>query len=155
MIAARRWPARLGYTAIAFGVWDVLYYVFLRMMSGWPTSVLDWDILFLLPLPWWGPVLAPVSIAFLMIVWGTFTTQFPDATVETSRSTLVWTLTFIGVALALYVFMADAVHVLPRGLDATRQVVPVDFNWPLFFVALALMSLPAVDTGRRVRRPSG
>ena len=41
------------------------------MISGWPTSLFDWDILFLLPLPWWGPVLAPVCIAVLMIVWGT------------------------------------------------------------------------------------
>ena len=28
--------------------------------AGWPETVLDWDILFLLPLPWWGPVIAPV-----------------------------------------------------------------------------------------------
>ena len=69
MLAGRTWRARLGYAAIAFGAWDILYYVFLRMMSGWPSSLFDWDILFLLPLPWWGPVLAPVCIASLMIVW--------------------------------------------------------------------------------------
>ena len=45
------------------------------MMSGWPKSLFDWDVLFLLPLPWWGPVLAPVSIAVLMIVWGTLASQ--------------------------------------------------------------------------------
>ena len=44
-------------------------------MSGWPRTLLDWDILFLLPLPWWGPVFAPVSIALLMILWGTLATQ--------------------------------------------------------------------------------
>ncbi len=70
MLAGRTWPTRLGYTAIAFGVWDILYYVFLVVMTGWPTSLFDWDILFLLPLPWWGPVLAPVSIAVLMVVLG-------------------------------------------------------------------------------------
>ena len=62
MLAARSWSRRLGYTAIAFGVWDILYYVFLRLMTGWPTSLFDWAILFLLPLPWWGPVLAPVQV---------------------------------------------------------------------------------------------
>ena len=71
ILAGRAWHERLGYSALAFGVWDILYYVFLRVMSGWPTSLLDWDVLFLLPLPWWGPVLAPVSIALLMVVWGT------------------------------------------------------------------------------------
>ena len=76
--AGRTWRARLGYAAIAFGSWDILYYVFLRIISGWPASLFDWDILFLLPLPWWGPVLAPVCIASLMIVWGTLVTQRQD-----------------------------------------------------------------------------
>ncbi len=67
---------RIGYTAIAFGVWDISYYVFLKMMCGWPHSLLDWDVLFLLPLPWWGPVLAPVLISLLMILWGPFASQF-------------------------------------------------------------------------------
>ena len=61
---------RLGYAAIAFGVWDIFYYVFLKMICGWPRSLFDWDVLFLLPLPWCGPVLAPVCIAARMIVWG-------------------------------------------------------------------------------------
>ena len=58
-LAGRTGRTRLGYTAIAFGVWDVFYYVFLRMMAGWPKSLLDWDVLFLLPLPWWGPCSRP------------------------------------------------------------------------------------------------
>ena len=62
---------RLAYAAIAFGVWDIFYYLFLKVMYGWPRSPFDWDILFLLPLPWWGPVIAPVSIAVLMLAWGT------------------------------------------------------------------------------------
>ena len=70
------WRSRLGYAAIAFGVWDIFYYVFLKMMCGWPHSLVDWDILFLIPLPWWGPVLAPVLIASLMIAWGTLATSF-------------------------------------------------------------------------------
>src|ERR1035437_4366895 len=70
-LAGRTWRARIGYAAIAFGVWDIFYYIFLKMMCGWPHSLLDWDVLFLLPLPWWGPVLAPGLIALLLILWGT------------------------------------------------------------------------------------
>jgi hypothetical protein len=51
MLAGRTWRTRFGYSAIAFGVWDIFYYVFLKLISDWPKSVLDWDILFLLPLP--------------------------------------------------------------------------------------------------------
>ena len=67
LLAGRAWRSRLGYSAVAFGVWDICYYVFLKLICGWPHSLMDWDILFLMPLPWWGPVLAPVVIALLMI----------------------------------------------------------------------------------------
>src|ERR1051326_1970934 len=76
VLAGKTWRSRLGYSAFAFGVWDIFYYVFLKVMCDWPKSLLDWDILFLLPLPWWGPVLAPVLIALLMIVWGTLASRF-------------------------------------------------------------------------------
>src|SRR5437763_10032833 len=76
MLAGRNWRSRLGYAAVAFGMWDIFYYVFLKVMCNWPHSLFDWDILFLLPLPWWGPVLAPVSIAMLMIVWGTLVSSW-------------------------------------------------------------------------------
>jgi len=81
-LAGSNLAARVSYTAIAFGVWDICYYVFLWMMGGWPRSVMDWDILFLLPLPWWGPVLAPVGIAALMIVGGTLVTQSRRAAIN-------------------------------------------------------------------------
>ena len=151
MIAGATWARRLGYTAIAFGVWDIFYYVFLRVMTDWPRSLFDWDILFLLPLPWWGPVLAPMSIALLMIVWGTLETQIDRADQPAFPSALVWGLTLSGIGLALYVFMADSVHVVHRGIDATRQVLPTRFNWVLFLVALALMAMPVVQLGLSAR----
>ena len=150
-VAANTWQKRLGYTAIAFGIWDIFYYLFLRVMTAWPTSVFDWDILFLLPLPWWGPVLAPVSIALLMIIWGTLATQFADRVPAASTNALPWGLSLLGIALALYVFMSDALQVVHRGIDATRLMLPVRFNWPLFVVALALMAMPVLQIGRRMR----
>src|SRR5436190_22730947 len=66
LLAGRTRRSRIGYMAIAFGAWDILYYVFLKVIYGWPKSLFDWDVLFLLPLPWWGPVLAPMLIAALM-----------------------------------------------------------------------------------------
>ena len=141
MLAGSTWRRRAGYAAIAFGVWDIFYYVFLRLISGWPATLLDWDILFLLPLPWWGPVLAPVSIALLMIVWGTLATQSDDAVVEARWP---WVLGSAGIMLALGVFMIDAWRALPDGRDAVLQVLPTTFNWPLFAVALLLMASPAL-----------
>jgi hypothetical protein len=147
MLAGRTWRARLGYAAIAFGSWDILYYVFLRIMSGWPASLFDWDILFLLPLPWWGPVVAPVCIASLMIVWGTLVTQWQDGIPATRFTWASWGANWAGIVLALWVFMADAIRALPGGLDAVRQVLPTAFNWPVFSAALLLMATPLVHIG--------
>jgi hypothetical protein len=149
-LAGRTWQARLGYTAIAFGVWDIFYYVFLKAICDWPKSLFDWDILFLLPLPWWGPVVAPVSVALLMILWGTLVSQ---RTGEISRPSLASTqaLGWIGIALALYAFMADALHVLHQGVDATRTVLPTTFNWAVFVVALTLMAAPVAQAAWRMR----
>jgi hypothetical protein len=141
MLAGRTWRRRAGYAALAFGTWDIFYYVFLRIMTGWPRTLLDWDILFLLPLPWWGPVLAPVSIALLMVVWGTLATQSEDGATD-ARWALVSA--YAGIALALGVFMIDAWRALPDGREAILRVLPTTFNWPVFTVALLLMALPAL-----------
>jgi hypothetical protein len=150
-VAGRTWRKRLGYTAIAFGVWDILYYVFLRVICDWPKSLFDWDVLFLLPLPWWGPVLAPVCIALLMIVWGTLASQATDRNPATSLTWTVWGLNGLGVALALYLFMADSLRTVHQGLDATRHVLPTPFNWSMFSLALMLMATPVAHLGWRMR----
>ena len=144
LLAGRTWRHRAGYAAIAFGAWDILYYVFLRLISGWPRTLLDWDILFLLPLPWWGPVLAPVSIALVMILWGTLVTQLDEAATDARWA---WALGWAGIALALAVFMIDAWRALPDGRDAVLQVLPTAFNWPVFGAALLLMATPLAHIG--------
>jgi len=146
-LAGRSWRARLSYAAITFGFWDILYYVFLRIMSGWPTSLLDWDILFLLPLPWWGPVLAPVCMATLMIVWGTVVTQGRERFPATGFIWAWWGVSSAGILLALGIFMADSIRALPGGPDTVRQVLPAAFNWPVFGAALLLMATPLAYTG--------
>ena len=152
MLAARTWPRRLAYTVIAFGIWDIFYYVFLRIISDWPRSPFDWDVLFLLPLPWWGPVLAPVCIALLMIIWGTLATQVAESTPAAAFTRMVWVMSALGIALALYVFMAASIRSIPQGLDATRSVLPTSFNWSLFCAALTLMAAPVAHAGWRASR---
>lgn len=154
MLAARTWQKRLAYALIAFGTWDIFYYVFLRVITDWPRSAFDWDVLFLLPLPWWGPVLAPVSIALLMIIWGTLATQSAESTAA-AIFTRTWSVvSALGIALALYVFMADSIRVMPQGLEATRLVLPKAFNWSVFCAALTLMAAPVAHAAWRASRRS-
>ena len=148
LLAGRTRRCRAGYAALAFGVWDIFYYVFLRPMSGWPRTLLDWDILFLLPLPWWGPVMAPLSIAVVMILWGTLATQSRS---EAPPVRWPWALGWSGIAIALAIFMIDAWRALPNGREAVLHALPTVFNWPLFWLALLLMATPVLHllVGRR------
>lgn len=66
-LAGRKWLTRLAYFLLAFGVWDIFYYLFLRLIIGWPKSLFDSDVLFLLPVPWVGPVITPVVASLVMI----------------------------------------------------------------------------------------
>ena len=154
-LAGRTWHRRLGYATIAFGVWDIFYYVFLYVICGWPRSLFDWDLLFLLPLPWWGPVLAPVCIAALMIAWGTLVSQSAVADPAASVTPGAWRLNWLGVSLALYVFMADALRALPQGFEATRTVLPQAFNWWGFIAALTLMAAPVAQMAWRMLAGQG
>ncbi len=141
-LAGHTWRSRLAYAVIAFGVWDIFYYVFLKVTCGWPKSWLDWDILFLLPLPWWGPVLAPISIALLMILWGTLATKREQIAPATTVPWRSWAIGFAGAGVALYTFMADSLRAADQGLEALRNMLPIRFQWPLFGLALALLSVP-------------
>ena len=151
-LAGRDWRSRWGYAAMAFGVWDIFYYVFLKSITHWPLSLLDWDILFLLPLPWWGPVLAPVIIATLMIVWGTLVTQWPN---PGRRFSFAWLPGFAGMALAMRVFMTDALRAAPHGPEAVRNVLPTEFAWGWFALAALLMSAPVLELAWRISRERG
>ncbi len=64
--ARQRWGAFL----IGFSCWDLSYYLFLRIISGWPTSLFTRDVFFLIPVPWIGPVLTPLVIFSVALVVG-------------------------------------------------------------------------------------
>lgn len=151
-LAGQTMRSRVGFAVLAFGVWDIGYYLFLRPLTGWPRSLLDWDILFLLPLPWWGPVLAPAAIAALMVMGGSLVAL--NDTVERpfwpGRFSLA--ATAVGVMLMLYVFMADAIQVVSQGEQALRKLLPVRFLWPLYLLGLVCLGVPVVELAIRLAR---
>lgn len=66
MIAGINLKQRIAYFFLAFGVWDIFYYVFLRLTIGWPKAFSDLDIFFLLPFPWVGPVFVPIVVSAIL-----------------------------------------------------------------------------------------
>lgn len=151
-LAGRGFGGRSGAFLVAFGTWDVFYYVFLWVFAGWPASPLAPDILFLIPLPWWGPVLAPALIALVMVVGGglAMARDLGDGLPLPDRR--AWLLTTLGALLALAAFMIDALQALGGGLPAAFAARGGAFPWPLYLAGLAIGALGlwrAVATPRR------
>jgi hypothetical protein len=58
-----------AYFLTIFAVWDIFYYVWLKVLLDWPASIMDWDILFLIPVTWAAPVLYPVLISIALLAF--------------------------------------------------------------------------------------
>jgi hypothetical protein len=110
--------------AVAFGAWDLFYYVFLKVLVGWPASLATWDILFLIPVPWAAPVLAPVIVSLSLIALGLAALWRP-----VSLKLAHWSLFLLGCGIILYTFMADYRNTVSGG-------VPHPFLWTAFALGL-------------------
>ena len=71
-ISGKKLTEKIAFFFLSFGVWDIFYYIFLRLTIGWPKSFTDLDIFFLLPTPWVGPVIAPIAISSILIIVSLF-----------------------------------------------------------------------------------
>lgn len=165
-LAARTLLQRFAVFLVSFVIWDVAYYAGLKIFLDWPASFLDWDVLFLIPLPWFGPVLSPLlyCTAMLAVAWAAWRL---DATgQQPGRAAAV--LLVLSVALVLAAFMADAFAIVAAAVrevpdEALRQAriardfqswVPHRFRWDLFLPGLLAGYASAWCIAARSRRPS-
>jgi len=53
-----------------FGIWDLTYYLVLRLLTGFPAGLADLDVFFLVPRPWIGPVWLPLAGSTACLILG-------------------------------------------------------------------------------------
>jgi hypothetical protein len=137
-IAGETFQSRVGFTFITFGLWDIFYYIWLWVFIGWPQSIIEPDLLFLIPLPWWGPVLSPVLIALLMVTGGIIAVIKTEKKQTLHIDTWFWVCLITGVLILLYTFMADALIAFPADASTLSGLKPSQFNWPVYFLGFGL-----------------
>lgn len=135
MVAGKNRFQKLSFFMIAFGIWDIFYYIWLYAMVGWPASLLTWDLLFYVPLPWVGPVITPVLISLAMVVAGSLIIYY-----DQKGYALRWgwydTAVELGCALLMIVaFCWDWKNILqiPGAIEQTG--IPNPFKWGLYLPA--------------------
>jgi hypothetical protein len=135
---------RLAAFVVAFGIWDIAFYLSLKILIGWPASLLTWDLLFLLPVPWSGPVLAPAIVSCSMISGGILVLRQESRGQAVRLGATDWAGIFVGAFVIFVSFTWDYRTVLAGHM-------PHPYEWPLFALG-EVISLGSFLRGLRARR---
>lgn len=114
IIAGRNWLQRLACFLYCFAIWDIFYYIWLKLLIDWPVSLLTWDILFLIPVPWIGPVLAPVISSLTMILMAGIIINAQHRNAAFRIKPHEWNLIFLGALIILGTFIWDYAQLIIR-----------------------------------------
>lgn len=158
IMAGKNSLQRFVFFLYSFALWDLFYYVFLKVLLGWPESLFTWDILFLIPFPWVGPVIAPCLISLSMILFTFLVVYFQEKGAEVFLTFREWLLLIFGSLTVIVSFMWDyIVYVSDYGddtgvwtlssnrnmFDEVKNYIPSHFNWWLFCAGQALILISA------------
>lgn len=153
-LASKKTYERFAYFIYAFAIWDIFYYVFLKLAIDWPSSFLTWDLLFLIPWSWLGPVITPVICSLLFIALALLIIQFSDSGKAVKFSPLEWALFVLAGISVLYTWLYDYGKIIfsnglqkdfltlstnPKFISIVSEYVPSFYNWILFGVAVAMV----------------
>ena len=144
-----------------FAVWDIFYYVFLYVTLAWPATLLTWDIIFLIPVTWVGPVLAPVINSLMMIVLAYGIILSERKGVNKILLKRDWWLLIVGSVVVIISYIEDFVSFLLKDfsfgelikviyseavIEKSLNYIPVDFAWFVFIVGIALHAMAIANT---------
>ncbi len=116
----------LAFFLLGFGIWDIFYYVFLKLLLGWPTSLATWDVLYLIPTAWVAPVWGPLLVSVTMIAVGLAILNRRSQPRRGRRGIIP--LCLIGLAITL---------ILTSFFMRTKEAfgaIPPRFDWEVFLV---------------------
>ena len=134
-VAGKNALQKFCFFMISFGIWDIFYYIWLWVMVRWPESLMTWDILFFIPLPWVGPVITPVLIALSMAAAGSLIIYYGE-----KRCVIHWRwydlVIELGCGLLIIIaFCWDWKNIMRVPGDVLRNGIPNPFAWWLFLPA--------------------
>lgn len=120
---------RFFYFIYTFGIWDIFYYLWLKLFLNWPLTFFDDDLLFLIPVPWISPVIAPVCISLCLIIFSLISISYKEKGFALKINIPSILIGVFGVILILFSFMYD--------FDArANSKSPVCFLYSVFFLGL-------------------
>src|SRR5262249_2719530 len=123
---------------LLFGLWDIWYYIWLKVFVDWPASLFTWDVLFLIPVPWIGPVLAPVTVALTMIGMGLVMLYLEQRGPVLPAGKTVWLAQTVACLIVIVSFTMDVVPRLANNGALLAQWTPTYYRWWMLILGQAL-----------------
>jgi hypothetical protein len=163
ILTGKNTSQKFGIFIFCFAIWDIFYYVFLKLLIGWPESLFTWDILFIIPVPWVGPVLAPCIVSATMIVLAFSVIYFQEKGIDVHLKAKEWILLMTGSFVIILSFVEDylkycSVHKGIIGIPGKDGLfteistyVPVSFNWWVFMAGEALIIAGVISFIKRAK----
>jgi len=152
---------RFAWFCFGFGVWDIFYYVWLKVLLDWPSSLFSRDLLFLIPVPWVGPVWAPCVISLGLIATALVILHGRSHNPAFRIAPRSWALLISGALLMIVSFTIDpmtrsfGVNELMashgEALTNGRDYVPETFPWPWFSAGFVLSVAGLLRMWRSIR----
>jgi hypothetical protein len=150
ILAGKNKMQRFAFFIYAFAIWDIFYYVFLKLLLDWPESLFTWDILFLIPIPWVGPVLAPCIVSLTMIALSYFIIHFQEKNYEVEFKWKEYSLLLLGCQIIIGSFLWDYIEShtisqiwMPSSenelLKDMANYIPQAYNWWIFWFGEAIL----------------
>lgn len=127
-LTRRTFHGKLAVFMFLFGVWDIVYYIVLKIFLGWPDSLATWDILFLLPFPWVGPVWAPVVVSIALISVSILVLTHHEKSGPLSIPNWAWVVEIVCGIVIIISFLIP-------GQAVIHETVPTHYPWYLFWSA--------------------
>lgn len=124
-ITGKNSKERFAYFIYNFACWDIFYYFWLKIILNWPESPLTWDILFLIPFPWTGPVLAPILVSLTLLLFAFAMVYFSEKKIPLRMNKLNWL--FLTCAI-LFIFLSFIWN-FPAVI---KQEIPKRYPWEIF-----------------------
>ncbi len=122
---------RFAYFLAIFALWDIFYYVWLKILLNWPASIMDWDVLFLIPVTWASAVLYPVLISITLLIFAAVI-LYRDTRGKSIKVTRTdWLIFIIAGIIVVASFCTPGPYV-------TEPDYKSYFYWPLFAAGLLL-----------------
>jgi hypothetical protein len=118
-----------AYFCLNFGIWDIWYYIWLKIFLNWPVSVLDWDILFLIPLPWVGPVLAPLLISLALILAAVVILHYEETGSPVRLNRSDWLLEIVAGLIIILSFLLQPDPFM-------TEAIPTYYPWWIFTIGM-------------------